>query len=141
MKAFLLSAVALGLALAGGCAGARGPMKSFTADTFPASAHQVIVSEVVDRLYSVYPPGLTAIFLTGADAFGLALDESLRNRGYSIMPEAGNGAMSLAWTVDRLDEETWYLVVRLSDGHLFARTYRDSGQTVTPAGGLSQGVF
>lgn len=142
MRHFLILSLALALALSAGCASARRNMKSYTSDSFPVISSHTMIQDVVERLFSTYPPGQTAIFLAGKGDFALSLEEALRNRGYSIMPEPGEGTMTVAWTVDRLDEESdWYLIVNLSDGYRFSRVYRDNGQTVEPIGGMSQGIF
>jgi len=135
--------LAVTLALTSGCATGSGRhLKSYTADSFPVEFGTGLVQDVVDRIYSAYPPGQTEIFLTGKDDFALALEEGLRNRGYALVPEGGEGCLSLAWTVARLDENGhWFLTVNLSDGYRFSRVYRDSGQAMVPVGGLSQGVF
>lgn len=141
MRRLLILSLALTLALASGCAGSGRRMKSFAAESFPASSSSALVQDVVERIHSTYPPGQTALFLTGSGDFALALEDGLRNRGYTILSESEPGAMSVAWTVDRLDEGAWYLIVRMSDGYRFSRVYQDNGQTVQPAGGLSQGIF
>lgn len=141
MRLFILSLV-LTLALTAGCAGSRRNLKSYTADSFPVISSHNLVQDVVERIFSAYPPGQTGLFLAGKGDFALSLEEALRNKGYSLMPEPGAGTMAVAWTVDRLDEDgLWYLIVNLSDGYRFSRVYRDNGQALDPVGGLSQGVF
>lgn len=138
----LILVLSLALTLTAGCAGSGRKLKSYTASSFPVISSHVMVQDVVERVFSAYPPGQTAIFLAGQGDFALSLEEALRNRGYSIMPESGDGVMTVAWTVDRLDEENdWYLIVNLSDGYRFSRVYRDNGQTLDPVGGMSQGIF
>lgn len=140
MKTIFL--LALILTVTAGCTGSHRNLKSYTADSFPVISSHTLVQDVVERIFSSYPPGQTAIFLAGKGDFALSLEEALRNRGYSIMPEPGEGVLTVAWTVARLDEENdWYLIVNLSDGYRFSRVYRDNGQTLDPIGGMSQGIF
>jgi len=131
MKLFIT--LALSLVLAAGCLGAgRGGLKSYTAESFPATSVPAVVEDVVERLYVSYPPGRTALFLTGSDAFAQALENALRRRGYTVSPEAYAGALSLTWTLNRLGDGSWYLIVMLSDGYSFSRVYwgrDDSGPT------------
>ena len=140
MKLFF--SLALTLALAAGCAVAgRGGMKSFTSESFPVWSGSAVVEDVVERIYSAYPPGRTALFLTGDDDFARALENALRKRGYSLASEAGMEALSLTWRLDRLGDGVWGLIVKLTDGYSFSRVYQDQGHAVMPAAGIFQGVF
>lgn len=139
MRKFIILYLAITL-FAAGCAGS-GRLKSYTADSFPISSNSGLVGDIADRIASAYPPGLTEVYLTGKGDFALALEDGLRNRGYTLRPDNGDGALVVAWTLDRLDEESWYLLVNLSDGYRFGRVYQDDGLSVEPMGGLSQGIF
>ena len=142
MNVKLFFSLALTLVLAAGCAAARrGGLKSFTSESFPVWSGSAVVKDVAERIYSTYPPGRTVLFLAGEGEFALALENALRKRGYSLAPEAGPGALSLTWRLDRLGDGVWYLVVKMSDGYCFSRVYQDHGQALTPAAGISQGVF
>ena len=57
----------------------------------------------------------------------------MRQRGFSVSPESGGNALTVAYTLDELKGEdgknggAWYLHLRLSDGQAFARSYLPSG--------------
>lgn len=130
--------LALMAAVLAGCAGSSSKnLASFTSDKFPVSSGQSVVNDVASRIHGVYPPGKTAIYLTGKDEFGTALESNLREKGFTIAQEPGNGVLTVAWTVDELEDGLWYLVVNLSDGNRFTRVYNFDGLAISPTGSLS----
>lgn len=139
LKIFVIFLV-MGLA---GCASTSGSraLKSYTHESLPVDATAVMVEDMVERLQSSYPPGQTTVYLTGKDDIAMALEGRLRGLGFTVVPEAVSGALSVGWTVDQLEPGAWYLLVKLSDGYLFSRVYADNGLTITADGGLSQGKF
>ena len=97
-----------------GCAG-RLTGESYVSPLLPDKmAVERMAADAVEKLASLYPPGHTAIDLTRpqvkdrqgniwpqtpVDAFSLALEDGLRQRGFAISREA---TLRLAWTLDRL---------------------------------------
>ena len=110
----LLSVLLSSMLLLSGCAG-RLTGESYVSPLLPDKmAVERIAADAVEKLASLYPPGHTAIDLTRpqvkdrqgniqpqtpVDAFSLALEDGLRQRGFAISPEA---TLRLAWTLDRL---------------------------------------
>lgn len=143
LNAFFAVFMIMGVMSLSGCAGTGGgrALKSYTAESFPINAAGGMIEDMAERLQCSYPPGQTIVYLTGKDDFALSLEDRLRSLGFTIVPEAGNGVLSIGWTVDQLEPGVWYLLVKLSDGYRFSRVYADNGQTVTADGGLSQGKF
>jgi len=115
---------------------------SYTAETFPPYACRTFAIDIVERLEATYPPGKTLIYLSGQGegVLALALEDQLRLKGFSLSPEQGPAALTVAFTTDQLDVDAFYFVVNLSDGHRFARVYKVVGNTIIPSGSLSQGV-
>jgi hypothetical protein len=61
--------------------------------------------------------------------FAAAFENGLRARGFTLAPAAAANTLSVAYTLDALDEKSaWYLQLRLSDGKAVARAYSASGQ-------------
>ncbi len=108
----------------------------------PPAGTAAIAEDAVALLAATYPPGHTSIHLKPAqagqdeNAFAAALESGLRAKGFRIAAAPGK-ALTLAYTLDALEENVWYLRLRLSDGKTFARTYSSGGE---PEAGRSLGV-
>jgi hypothetical protein len=94
----------------------------------------------VSVLAELYPPGHTTLYLLPAkkaeNDFALAFEYSLRKKGFALSGEGSASALTVAYTLDCLDEKSaWYLQLRLSDGKVIARSYSAEGQ---PEAGLSR---
>lgn len=137
LKALMFLAVGLTLA---GCASSSA-LKSYTNESLPIAATNVMVDDMAERIQSSYAPGQTTIYLSGKDDIALALEDKLRSLGFTLVSESAGGALIVAWTIDQLEPGAWYLLVKLSDGYRFSRVYADNGHTVAADGGLSQGKF
>jgi hypothetical protein len=125
----------------------RSPLNSYISDEFPESQSGQIASDIVERLQSGYPPGQTSLYLTvylsgqGQGPVAQAVEDLLRTKGFTILNEPNDKAVTVAWRIDKLDDQTFYLMVNLSSGYRFTRLYSFDGQRLTPTGLLSQGVF
>jgi hypothetical protein len=90
-----------------------------------------VAEHLAETLAAAYPPGHTALFIEGSgskhDELGPAIESSLRARGFTIMPDNGAPALTLAYVLDRLDDEIWYSRITLSDGLLLTRTWHLMG--------------
>ena len=122
--------------LASGCAG-RGPVGSYCGPLPEGGAVSAIAADAVDWLSSLYPPGYTSIHLVPAknvdNALVQAFENSLRAKGFTLIPDARPDALAIAYTLDAMDEKSaWYLQFRISDseenGKSIARAYTASGQ-------------
>lgn len=133
-------AVCLLLALLlSGCAG-RGLSGSFCGPLPSDAAVVQVAQDAVSFLSMSYPPGHTSLYLLPAkeadNAFARALESGLRARGFTILAQARKDAVSVAYTLDALqDESSWYLQLRLSDGRALSRAYDAAGM---PEAGRSQ---
>lgn len=124
--------------LASGCA-QRGLSGSYFGDV-PGDAPARIAADTVDYLTKLYPPGRTSLRLAAAkkadNAFAAALENGLRQAGFSLLPADSLPAadsITVAYTLDVLEQNTaFYLQLRLSDGSkggkAMSRAYTASGQ-------------
>lgn len=130
-RMFLLSFV-LAVFLISGCA-SRGPVGSWCGPLPEKAAVSAIAADAVSCLAGLYPPGHTTLHLvpaksTGND-FAAAFENGLRASGFTLAPNAAANTLSVAYTLDALDEKSaWYLQLRLSDGKAVARAYSANGQ-------------
>jgi hypothetical protein len=125
----------------------KSSISSYVSKDFPVSKSGQIAEDIVERLQSGYPPGRTSLYLTvylsgqGDGPLAQAVEDLLRTKGFTILAEPRDEAVTVAWRIDKLDEQTWYLMVDLSSGYRFNRLYHFDGQSFSPTGMLSQGVF
>lgn len=135
MKRLLLLILCLGLT----ACGYKGLGGSFVGSLPDADATAAIASDAADFLASEYAPGHTTIFVPSPEkdaqnGFSTAFEAALRQRGFSVSPESGGNALTVAYTLDDLKGEdgsnggAWYLHLRISDGQAFARSYLPSGR-------------
>lgn len=136
-SAILVVALIMGLAVFSGCAassGKTGRLNSFLGGGYPPSAVSLVADDLADALAGVFPPGHTSFHLkhtgTQSDPLGSALEQALRSRGFSINAESGSKALTVAYVLDRVDEETWYSRLSVSSGLTITRTYSQSGDTL-----------
>ncbi|MDR1922631.1 MAG: hypothetical protein LBS31_12955, partial [Candidatus Adiutrix sp.] len=126
---------ALGL---NGCAlsGSGRAGHSFVASGYPAAAEAVVAEALAEELAGLFPPGHTAVYLkpagSGSETLGQAIDQALRSRGFTVVPAPSGEALSVAYVLDRLDEETWYSRLSLSGGAVIARVYQAQGERFIP---------
>ena len=143
MKAMLLS-VCLCVMLASGCA-SRGSLGSFAGPLPEKAAVAAIADDAVSILTGLYPPGHTAVRLLPAktaNGFAVAFENGLRAKGFTLAAADAADALTLAYTLDILEEKAaWYLRLRLANGkdvRVMARSYDAQGQ---PEAGQSRTVL
>lgn len=141
MRAFLFSML-LTVCFVSGCA-SRGPVGSFAGLLPEKPAVTAIADDAVSILASLYPPGHTSLHVLPAkdveNGFALALENGLRARGFTVAAPDAADALTLAYTLDCLEEKAaWYLQLRLSDARVIARCYLANGQ---PEAGQSRTVL
>lgn len=135
--AVLTAVVILSLGMAGGCSSRSGRFlagNSYLAEEYPANALATVAEHLAETLAASYPPGYTALFLQQnggqQDELGSAIESALRSRGFTLMPEKDDHALPLVYVLDRLDEETWYSQLAVSDGLVLTRTWRLTGDNL-----------
>ncbi len=131
MRRGILLSLLLTVLLASGCA-SRGPVGSWCGPLPEKTAVSAIAADAVSCLAGLSPPGHTTLHLIPAKSadndFAAAFENGLRARGFTLAPAAAANTLSVAYTLDALDESAWYLQQRLSDGKAVARAYSASGQ-------------
>ena len=117
-----------------GCASRSGrlnPGSSYLGDAYPANSINTVAEHLAETLAVTYPPGYTTFFLQPStspqDDLGPAIDAALRARGFTLMPDKNDQALTLVYVLDRIDEETWYSRLAVSDGLVITRTWRLTG--------------
>ena len=117
--------------------------ESFLTEDCPAGSAAVVAEDLAQTLALDYPPGHTTIFLsqTGApnDELGPALETALRAQGFTLVPETGDSALTVAYVLDRFKENFWFAKLTVSDGLIESRVYHlgDGGleaQAITRTG-------
>ena len=132
MRRGILLSLLLTVLLASGCA-SRGPVGSWCGPLPEKDAVSAIAADAVSCLAGLYPPGHTTLHLVPAKSadndFAAAFENGLRASGFTLSPAAAANTLSVAYTLDALDEKNaWYLQLRLSDGKAVARAYSANGQ-------------
>ncbi|MDR1945877.1 MAG: P-type conjugative transfer protein TrbG [Desulfovibrio sp.] len=118
-----LVALLLAVSLASGCAH-KGLTGSYYGDLPRNGAPALIAADAVSCLSDLYPPGRTTLRLLAAEkadnAFAAALENGLRAKGFTLLPETAaeqEDAVLVAYTLDVLEKDAaYYLQLRLSDG-------------------------
>jgi hypothetical protein len=137
MRQFALSAL-LAMALAG-CA-STAPYGNFAAHP-PAGLEERIAADTVKQLVALYPPARTRFHLgqPTPDAYGSALVEALRARGYALVefkeaaPAAAPG-LSLNYVLDAAASPNLYRVTVTVGQKSLSRAYLAQNDRVAPAG-------
>jgi hypothetical protein len=132
------------IALAG-CASKPVPTPSrygnFTANT--PVLEQRAAADALLQLAALYPPAQTRfnMQLTARDAFGAALVEGLRARGYALMEFSGqipvdssSAGLSLGYVIDQQTASNLYRVVVVVGDSSLARGYLALNDSILPAG-------
>lgn len=123
--------------LASGCA-SRGLSGSYFGEV-AGNAPALIAADAVGYLTKLYPPGRTTLRIAAAkkadNAFAAALENGLRQAGFSLLPPDGSSGapaddcITVAYTLDVLEQNAaFYLQLRFSDGKAVSRAYTASGQ-------------
>ena len=137
MRQFALSAL-LVTALAG-CA-STAPYGNFATEP-PAGLEERIVADTVKQLVALYPPARTRFHLgqPTPDAYGSALVEALRARGYALVefkeaaPATALG-LSLHYVLDAAASPNLYRVMVTVGQKSLSRAYLAQNDRVAPAG-------
>ncbi|MDR2504238.1 MAG: TcpQ domain-containing protein [Deltaproteobacteria bacterium] len=80
-----------------------------------------IASNAAKHLASIYPPGLTAIWLADVDTpFARAFENALRQKGFTIFP---GGGLAIGYILDMLSDGSCYLSLRLPDDAVITQCY------------------
>ncbi|SDY51346.1 conjugal transfer protein TrbH [Nitrosomonas halophila] len=137
-KIIIASLFALSLA---GCA-TTGKYGNFV----PAAANQQqIASDAVQQLATLYPPAKTRFELQQAtpDAFGIALINSLRERGYALLEfnpvnqaqaSIATAALPLRYVLDQAGPAGLYRLTLLVGSQSITRPYLKENGSFVPAG-------
>ena len=137
MRQFTLAAL-LAMALAG-CA-STAPYGNFATHP-PAGLEERIAADTVKQLVALYPPARTRFHLgqPTPDAYGSALVEALRARGYALVefkeaaPAAAPG-LSLNYVLDAAASPNLYRVTVTVGQKSLSRAYLAQNDRVAPAG-------
>ncbi len=137
MRQFALSAL-LVMALAG-CA-STAPYGNFATEP-PAGLEERIVADTIKQLVALYPPARTRFHLgqPTPDAYGSALVEALRARGYALVefkeaaPATALG-LSLHYVLDAAASPNLYRVTVTVGQKSLSRAYLAQNDRVAPAG-------
>jgi len=108
MKMFMLSLL-VAVSLVYGCA-SRGSLGSFAGPLPDKGAVVAIANDAVSILAELYPPGHTTIRLLPAkdaeNAFAVVFENGLRAKGFTLVPADSSDVLTLAYTLDSLEEKT-----------------------------------
>ena len=134
--------------------GVRGLGGSFVGEMPETDCVTAIAQDAADFISQDHAPGHTKVFIMtpekdAKNEFGVALEQNLRERGFTILQESERDAITLAYTIDGLKSEdgkdygAYYLQLRSSEGQAFSRAYTldgkpEAGRSATP---LKQGFF
>lgn len=123
-----------------GCVAHNLNQKSYLAPDMPPFSAEDAAVDIAAALSYVYPPGQTTLALAvGDNAFNQALENTLRAKGFTIVPVNGghNNALKLFYRIDRLVEESGcYMTVTLSDGYIYSRIYKLNNGVCSPVSAL-----
>lgn len=118
----------------------------------PAAANQQqIATDAVQQLATLYPPAKTRFELHQAtpDAFGVALVNSLRERGYALLelnpadkaqaasapaPVEASAALPLRYVLDQAGATNLYRLTLLVGSQSITRPYLEENGSFVPAG-------
>ena len=124
------------------------PYGNFLGANAPATLNEKLAADTVKQLTVLYPPASTRFDLgqPTPDAYGSALVESLRIKGYAILefePDeaapAGNSdtarpGLSLRYVLDAPASTNLYRVTVMVGSQSLSRAYVAQNDTVAPAG-------
>ena len=138
--------LALAFSLLTGCAARTfKPSNSFQAEGCPPAGIEVVANHLSDELAGLYPPGHTTLYLHQSadpkDTLGPAFDQALRSRGFIMAAELRGQALTLAYVLDRIDQETWYTKLTISNGLTLTRTYQTKGDSFVIEGGARTNIM
>ena len=146
-KTFTVILCAAMLTAMAGCASRSGRFaagSSYLAEEYPAQALTTVAEHLADTISSIYPPGHTTFFLNQShnpnDELGPAIETALRARGFTLAPEKDEQTLTLVYVLDRVDEESWYSRLTISDDLVLTRTWRLAGDDLEMEAATIRGV-
>ena len=130
-----------------GCASIE-PYGNFLGANAPATLNERLATDTVKQLTVLYPPASTRFDLgqPTPDAYGSALVESLRIKGYAILefepdeaaqadnPDTAGPGLSLRYVLDAPASTNLYRVTVMVGSQSLSRAYVAQNDTVAPAG-------
>jgi len=130
-----------------GCASIE-PYGNFLGANAPATLNERLATDTVKQLTVLYPPASTRFDLgqPTPDAYGSALVESLRIKGYAILefepdeaasadnPSTAGPGLSLRYVLDAPASTNLYRVTVMVGSQSLSRAYVAQNETVAPAG-------
>ena len=133
-----------------GCASIE-PYGNFLGANAPATLNERLAADTVKQLTVLYPPASTRFDLgqPTPDAYGSALVESLRIKGYAILefesdeaaqannpdnPNTAGPGLSLRYVLDAPASTNLYRVTVMVGSQSLSRAYVAQNETVAPAG-------
>ena len=130
-----------------GCASIE-PYGNFLGANAPATLNEKLAADTVKQLTVLYPPASTRFDLgqPTPDAYGSALVESLRIKGYAILefepdeaasagkPNTAGPGLSLRYVLDAPASTNLYRVTVMVGSQSLSRAYVAQNETVAPAG-------
>ena len=128
-----------------GCS-ARGPGGSFVGELPEEVAQRAIARDSADFLAQEFPPGHTRLHLLTPkerQEFSPLFEASLRKKGFVVSQDANGGAQSVAYILDKLDDQFWYVQLRIDGGKAVSRVYDIGGRPVASRAsiGLEKGTL
>ena len=130
-----------------GCASIK-PYGNFLGANAPANLNERLAADTVNQLVTLYPPASTRFDLgqPTPDAYGSALVESLRIKGYAILefepdeaalmdnPNTAGPGLNLRYVLDAPASTNLYRLTVMVGSQSLSRAYVAQNDTVTPAG-------
>lgn len=120
--------LALVLVLLAGCSARGGG--SYVGELPQGGAVGAIAQDTSAWLAEEFPPGLTTLHLLtpkeSQDFTGL-FEDSLRRKGFVVTQETSSDALVVAYVLDKLDDESWYLQLKIDGGKAVSRVYGADG--------------
>ena len=130
-----------------GCASIE-PYGNFLGANAPATLNEKLAADTVKQLTVLYPPASTRFDLgqPTPDAYGSALVESLRIKGYAILefepdeaasadnPNPAGAGLRLRYVLDAPASTNLYRVTVMVGAQSLSRAYVAQNDTVAPAG-------
>ena len=121
---------------------------NFLGANAPATLNEKLAADTVKQLTVLYPPASTRFDLgqPTPDAYGSALVESLRIKGYAILefepdeaspadkPDTAGPGLSLRYVLDAPASTNLYRVTVMVGSQSLSRAYVAQNDTVAPAG-------
>lgn len=107
----------------------RGIGGSYVGDLPQQDVIAKIANDMATYISEIIAPGHNPLSLLtpkkdAENEFSVSFENALRTKGFEI---SATGEISIAYTIDSLDDESFYVQVRFSDGVAIARSYNADG--------------